>query len=370
MEVQRTDSEGSSFVAFGSEADGEHFALKLSPSTSVGPASGDGAGNEVLEGISVNVPDISAAVAAAVARGAAVVRPQDNVTWGASMVPDEDPYEDGGWPWVLRAVVQEPQSGLSVEFTEIRGKDGDDGEGDKAAVPSLEHCAPRVAHVTLRVVDLDTAERFFTRDLGMTLHRKRSLVPTEPAMSAFLGYCGAELEGTLVELRYGYGRAFGRFKSKAPSQTAVLAVSVPDVAAAVDALARGVQSGGQEGGDGDEGGDDAADLAGWSEALFEAQEDLEVARSKDDKVKVKKLKSRIAELEFKKPTNNRLEGAAAEASKGGEGSWGRARCQVVHPAGAVAGLGDDAAVLAAAEPRVGLHLALVDELDFLKQTLA
>lgn len=353
MEVQRTDEAGNTFIGFGSEGDGEHVALKLNPSASaVRPATADGSSqavvvdDEVLLGISVVVPDLAAAVASAEASGAQVLKPFANNSLPASIYPDEEPIHDERLrPWVLRAVVQDPYSGFAVELTQ--------GEGS----------TPRLARVTLRVPDLEDATEFFTKDLGMTLHRKRSLMPAEAAIAAYVGFQPTEEEGTVLELRYVYGRAYGRFKSKKPKQTAMVAFSVPDVAAATAQLTSAA-------GDSAEQGSDEVlevDLAGWGEALFEAQATLDEARAVGDATKVKSAKFRIAQLEYKKPTR-----AAAEQAEGksAEKIWWRPKCEVVSGKGPISGWGDEVTILKAAQPSEGLGLVLIDELEFLQQTLA
>jgi len=350
MKTQRTDSLGNVFVGFGSEGGGEHVTLKLFQSSlKTRPQMVAGSGDltldvvyddEVFLGISVAVPDLEAAMAKAQTAGAGVLRPFCNTSVAASMVPDEEAInEEHLRPWYLRGVVQDPYSGLSLELTQTVGDLGG-----------------RLAHVSLRVPDLVDAEKFFTKDLGMTLHRKKSLVPAEPALSAFVSYGATEQEGTLVELRYSYGRAYGRYKSKSPKQTATLALSVPDVAAAVEELSVG---GASSLGD-DENGDNS-DLAGWGEALFLAKEGLDEARAAGDLIKVKASKFRIAQLEYKKPTK------AMQAE--GSSEWAQRKCEVVQGVGEVAGWGEEAAVLGAAHPDKGFNLVLIDELDFLKQTL-
>ena len=210
MSVQRTDSIGSTFVGFGPEADGEHFALKLVPATE------DASPDDVLSGFSVAVADIQAAMTAAKKAGGEVVRPVDNVTFPASLVPDED--VDAQKPWQLRAVVRDPYSNLEVEFVE-HSKPLKAGHQTDASL----------THVTLNVMDLQDSLSYFTEGLGMTLHRQRALLPVEPAMSAWLSYAPEEHGGTLLELRYTYGRTFGRNKARTPKRTAVVSISVPDV---------------------------------------------------------------------------------------------------------------------------------------------
>lgn len=227
-----------------------------------------------------------------------------NITYVASLVPDEP--LDAPQPWQLRAAVRDAMSGLELELVQHQpGK-------TPAAQAQLQL-------VTLRVPDLDSAVGFFHGKLGMTLHRKYSLVPSEPAMSAWMGFGGGAAEGeemrearTLVDLRYNYGKDFGRNRAKSPGRTATLTVSVSDVEAATAAL-----------------------LAPDREAALPAPKKDYVQTDLND------------------------DGEAEPESA----------CDLVVPQGAIPGIGDDAAVVKAAQPPTGLNIALVDELDFLKQTL-
>ena len=290
MEVQRKDALGHAFVGFGSEADGEHFSLKLTPAaeplTSV----------DLLAGASITVPSVQVAVAAALEMGATVLRPISNVTRVASLIPDEE--IEVLQPWVMRAVVQDAHSGLPLEVVEHQP--AQQQERTDAGAPAL-------AHITLRVPDLNAASAFFTERLGMTLHRKRSLVPTEPALSCWFSYAEGEMSGTTVELRYLYGLTSGRGgrARRTAKHDAQLVLGAVDVAAAVAELC----------------------------------EPFPLPEVEDDRGRI---------------------GATGSMSPG---------CSVVHGVGAVAGVGEEAAVLQVAEPAAGVTIALVDQLDFLKQTL-
>jgi catechol 2,3-dioxygenase-like lactoylglutathione lyase family enzyme len=219
MRVQRTDQEGGRFVGFSSGPD--DFALKVI-SCSLNDASDD----DALVGISVTVQDALSALALAVASGAEVVRPLSNHTYVASLIPDED--LDDRQPWFWRAVVRDPSSGLELELREHQ--------------PNSGRAVHVIDHVTLRISDLDDAVSFYTEKLGMKLHRKMSLVPVEPALSAFLSYAEGERESTLLELRYMYGRAYGRSKAKPSQRMTVLTVSTPSIEEASVALSCPVPS--------------------------------------------------------------------------------------------------------------------------------
>lgn len=90
----------------------------------------------------------------------------------------------------------------------------------------------RFLHTMIRVGDLDRSIDFYTRLLGMRLLR-RADYPEGRFTLAFVGY-GAESEQTVVELTYNWdtpsydlGAGFGH-----------LALGVPDIHAACDALAQ------------------------------------------------------------------------------------------------------------------------------------
>ena len=90
-------------------------------------------------------------------------------------------------------------------------------------------------HTMIRVGDMDRSVAFYTRLLGMKELRRRD-VPDGKYTLAFLGYGEGNAEGQAeIELTYNYGvekyelgNAFGH-----------LAVGVPDVAAACEAVRKG-----------------------------------------------------------------------------------------------------------------------------------
>ena len=93
----------------------------------------------------------------------------------------------------------------------------------------------RFLHTMIRVGDLDRSVKFYTELLGMKELRRRD-VPDGKYTLAFLGYGQGNAEGQgEIELTYNYGvdkyeqgNAFGH-----------LAVGVPDVAAACEAVRAG-----------------------------------------------------------------------------------------------------------------------------------
>ena len=96
------------------------------------------------------------------------------------------------------------------------------------------------------VTDLEEAIEFYTKTMGMTLHRKRSLLPLEPAIAAFLSYGDSEEAGTMLELRCN----FGMKKIDVGPYGCQLAIASSDVANAVDVLGKDqvvLEQGEQEG---------------------------------------------------------------------------------------------------------------------------
>ena len=91
----------------------------------------------------------------------------------------------------------------------------------------------RMLHTMIRVGDIDRSVNFYTALLGMKELRRRD-VPDGKYTLVFVGYA-EESEQALIELTYNYGvhsyemgNAFGH-----------LAVGVPDVAAACEAVRNG-----------------------------------------------------------------------------------------------------------------------------------
>ena len=209
---QGLHGDNSSIVIMGIEGAGDQ-SLNLKLVAAHEPRGPDG----VFTGLSVGVPNIALSIEAALAAGADVVRPLANTSHTPSLVPDEDP--EMMQPWFMRAVVREPNSGLDVELVEHP--------------PSSPEHRPGfvLRHVTLAVQNLTAAKALAAGALGMTVHRYRSLVPTEPAMSAFVSYSPGEHAGTLLELRYSYGP---QPRLRAP---AAVGVAVPDTRAARAAIA-------------------------------------------------------------------------------------------------------------------------------------
>ena len=95
----------------------------------------------------------------------------------------------------------------------------------------LARMMPRLLHTMLRVGNLAKSVDFYTRILGMTVLRTTDR-PEQKYSLTFVGY-GPEDSNAVLELTFNYGvesyelgTAFGH-----------IAISVPDVAAACDAIA-------------------------------------------------------------------------------------------------------------------------------------
>ena len=90
-------------------------------------------------------------------------------------------------------------------------------------------------HTMIRVGDLDRSVKFYTELLGMKELRRRD-VPDGKYTLAFLGYGEGNAEGQAeIELTYNYGTD----KYEPGSAFGHLAVGVPDVAAAAEAVRDG-----------------------------------------------------------------------------------------------------------------------------------
>ena len=85
----------------------------------------------------------------------------------------------------------------------------------------------RLDHTMLRVKDLDRSLDFYTRILGMKIHRKTEY-PQGRFTNTFIGYIGED-EGTNLELTYNWDQAEEYTKGNSWGH---LALKVPDVYAA------------------------------------------------------------------------------------------------------------------------------------------
>jgi lactoylglutathione lyase len=92
----------------------------------------------------------------------------------------------------------------------------------------------RMLHTMIRVKNLDQSIAFYTGLLGMK-ELRRSEVPDGKYTLAFVGY-GDEDSATVIELTYNWGKDDGYEMGTAFGH---LAVGVPDVAAACEAVRKG-----------------------------------------------------------------------------------------------------------------------------------
>lgn len=146
---------------------------------------GEGGAEDSLLGVSFHVPKVADACAACEAAGGKVIFGAKDVEIGPSMVPDE-PVETTTLATI--AALEDP-CGRGVALVQKRRSDGFFG-------------------VSLRVEDLEQSVEFYTSALGMQLLRKRSNLPEEASISAYLGYNAGDEEkdgGAVLELRYEYG---------------------------------------------------------------------------------------------------------------------------------------------------------------------
>lgn len=176
-------------------------------------SSPEGQNRDTLYSLTLHVTDVATTVASVESFGNAdVLRAVENVTYVASLYPDED--IDMPQPWCLRAVLRDKSSGFQVELMQYEG---------------LLNDALRC--ITLQVHDLDAALDFYSSKTGMRIRRKQSLVPTEPALSAFLSY---ESDQTSLELRYKYGsKELQPLTGRAPS---IIVISTPSISDAIAGL--------------------------------------------------------------------------------------------------------------------------------------
>lgn len=142
-------------------------------------------------GVGVEVADGAALVAAAGGESL------EDVEWYACMIPDEDPDQVAN----LEVADLEDPGGRRV----VASRAVSDG-GASSRTPAAP--APKV---TLCVKDILASVEFYTTALGMTLLKKRALLPHHAAMSAYVGYSDADAGPEAgaagvarLELRYRY----------------------------------------------------------------------------------------------------------------------------------------------------------------------
>lgn len=209
--VQRTDAAGSAFVACGGEMD--HFAVKLVGHTGEEKFSvGTG-----LAGVVVQVENVQAAAAAAAElEGVEIVFGPQPYVLGPAMVPDEaiDKRQK-----MVRCVVRD-FNGYEVELLQ------------KEVAPPPD----RLLGATFKVTQLERGIKFYTETMGMTLHRKQSLLPNAAAQAAFLNYDDAPEQSAFLEIKYNYNTK----KVDMGSYGSQLVIATPDVETVATTLATGV----------------------------------------------------------------------------------------------------------------------------------
>jgi len=170
-------SQSSDCASLGYKSDGQSIALKLQ---SVGDKIkiGDSYG-----GIGIRSSQAKDMFSRALELGASSATQFGSYSYGASLIPDEDemipiPVSYGS--------ILDP-NGYSVELREGQ-------------------CKSTLAKITLNVLDLDDATKFYSEVLKMDLLRRRSNImntPKSASMCSYLGYAGEE-DGGYLELFYKY----------------------------------------------------------------------------------------------------------------------------------------------------------------------
>ncbi|CBJ30773.1 conserved unknown protein [Ectocarpus siliculosus] len=200
------DKYSNAFLGYGTESKGEHFSIELTYNYGVESYNiGDG-----FNCMGLRLPDLEGIVARAKAGGGEIVSGPEEVKLGPCIIPDEPVGKH-----VLEqvAVIKDPD-GYTFEVSE-----------------SAYRRDP-VSKVSLLTLDMEKSIDFYQDALGMTLLRRRSLLPQKTQQACWMGY-GAEDDSTVLELVYEYnsekidrGDGYGQ-----------IAVSTPDVfdaAAAVE----------------------------------------------------------------------------------------------------------------------------------------
>lgn len=145
-------------MGFGSEEFGQNVALQFVQDSGA-VTQGDGYG-----GVTLIVPDVKAALAAATAAGGKQLKEVKTLEYPATQIPDQDAEVVNT---EITAVVADPD-GYKVTLVEGESKD-------------ILSC------ITLRVFDMEKAVAFYN-NLGMKVLKKRANVPVETSMSSWLGY--------------------------------------------------------------------------------------------------------------------------------------------------------------------------------------
>lgn len=209
MELMQNNHADSAFLGYLSDED-DCFRINF-----VGHTGKFDIGNGV-SGISIVVPDVQKVVDAVEEQGGSIIVGVNNYTYGASLIPDEDAATQTA---VLRAIVADPDSGYTVELLQSE---------DKVVRPITY-----IQKVNIRVADIERAIEFY-QAMGMSLHRKRSLVPEEPAMTARVSFGETEDASVLLELKYAYGTKaikLGQYGSQVMFSTSDLETSLTNLPA-------------------------------------------------------------------------------------------------------------------------------------------
>ncbi|CAM9555752.1 unnamed protein product [Ascophyllum nodosum] len=214
------DKYSNAFLGYGPESKGEHFSIELTYNYGV-PSYEIGDGFNCM---GLRLPDLEGIASRAKALGGSVVSGPEaspwrygsrffEVTLGPCIIPDEP-------------------VGKNVEEKVLCIKDPD---GYSFEVTEAAYRRDPVSKVSLLVMDMEKSIDFYQDALGMTLLRRRSLLPTKTAQATWMGY-GEEEDSTVIELVYQYNRE----KIDRGTGYGQVAVSTPDVfeaAAAVEKTA-------------------------------------------------------------------------------------------------------------------------------------
>ncbi|CAM9181827.1 unnamed protein product [Scytosiphon promiscuus] len=200
------DKYSNAFLGYGTESKGEHFSIELTYNYGVESYKiGDG-----FNAMGLRLPDLEGIVARAKEGGGEVVSGPEEVKLGPCIIPDEPVGK-----YVLEnvAVIKDP-------------------DGYKFEVSESNYRRDPVSKVSLLTLDMEKSIDFYQDALGMTLLRRRSLLPQKTQQVCWMGY-GEEDDSTLLELVYEYNRE----KIDRGDGYGQIAVSTPDVfdaAAAVE----------------------------------------------------------------------------------------------------------------------------------------
>ncbi|CAM9638948.1 unnamed protein product [Sphacelaria rigidula] len=194
------DKYSNAFLGYGTESRGQHFSIELTYNYGVESYNiGDG-----FKGMGLRLPDLAGVVEKAKAEGGEI-----KIILGPSIIPDEPVGKE---TVENMAVIKDP-NGYTFEVTEDANR------------------RDPVSKVSLLVLDMEKTIDFYQDALGMTLLRRRSLLPRRTAQATWMGYA-TEDDSTVVELYYEYARE-NIAKGDGYGQ---IAISTPDVFKAAAAV--------------------------------------------------------------------------------------------------------------------------------------